>query len=249
MFAHLGARQETNPQNLCPIDFDVVAAAPSPLGMIILRRRDPVGVEGPITEITLEHRFLMSSLTTVSERALASLAIAWHGGDALRVLVGGLGLGYTVHEALSSARVGRVVVVELLEPVIQWMRDGVVPLSQELSRAQGPGGRLEIRQGDVYAHLREPPRSKLDLILIDVDNSPEEALGAPNDAFHSAEGAALAREHLDPGGVLGVWSTGASDAFVGALRSVFPAVEAHAIDFFNPVTGEAETNWVFLARR
>jgi spermidine synthase len=216
--------------------------------MIILRQRDAAGAEGPITEITLDHRFLMSSLNTVSERALSSFAIKWHGGENLRVLVGGLGLGYTAHEALASDRVGHVEVVELLEPVIGWTRDGLVPLSQELISELAAGGRLEIRQGDVYLELHEPPRKKYDLILIDVDNSPEEALGAPNDAFHSAQGAALAREHLAAGGVLGVWSTESSEAFVEALRSVFAEVEARALDFFNPVTNEPETNWVFLAR-
>jgi len=216
--------------------------------MIILRQRDAAGAGGPITEITLDHRFLMSSLNTVSERALSSLAIQWHGGENLRVLVGGLGLGYTAHEALASDRVGRVEVVELLEPVISWTRDGLVPLSHELLSELAPGGRLQIRQGDVYLELREPPRTKYDLILIDVDNSPEEALGAPNDAFHSAAGAALAHEHLAEGGVLGVWSTEPGDAFVEALRSVFAEVQSRALDFFNPVTNEPETNWVFLAR-
>ena len=78
---------------------------------------------------------------------------------AARVLVGGLGLGYTAHEALASDRVARVEVVELLQPVISWMRDGLVPLSEVLSRELAADGRLEIRQGDVYADLREPPRT------------------------------------------------------------------------------------------
>ena len=230
-------------------DLEYIASQECSIGMIILRQRPPGAGEEPITEIYLDHRILMSSQVTVSERALASLAIERHGGKDLRVLIGGLGLGYTAHEALASDRVARVEVVELLQPVIDWMHDGLVPLSKELSGELASGGRLEIRYGDVYADLRESPRTKYDLILIDVDNSPVEALGAPNDAFHSAKGVALAREHLAEGGVLGVWSCAESDEFVAALREVFPDVEACALDFFNNVVKEPETNWVFLARR
>ena len=230
-------------------DFEIIAAEESPLGMIILRQRqltpDP---QDWVTEITLEHQFLMSSLVTVSERALSSAAIQWHGGVDLRVLVGGLGLGYTADEALASDRVGHVEVVELLSPVIGWMRDGLIPNSQALRNAMGPGGRLEIRQGNVYADLRQPSDVKYDLILIDVDHAPDSALGQPNDAFHSVQGVALARDHLTPGGVLAVWSCAPSDAFVNALSAVFEEVETRTIDFFNPVVDAAETNWIFLAR-
>jgi spermidine synthase len=234
---------------MSPLGFEIVAAEPSPLGMIILRQRvlasEPGGV---VAEITLDHQFLMSSRATASERALSSLAIAWHGGRDLRVLVGGLGLGYTAHEALASDRVARVEVVELLEPVANWMRDGLVPLSSALAPELRPGGRLAIRLGDVYAELREAPNLAYDLILVDVDHSPDEPLGAPNEAFHSARGAALAGEHLAPDGVLAVWSYAPNDAFADALRDTFREVDARPVGFFNPVTEERETNWIFLAR-
>ncbi len=234
---------------MSPLDFEIIAAEPCPLGMIMLRQREiATEPEEAIVEIALDHQFLMSSRNTFSERALSSLAIDWHGGQDLRVLVGGLGLGYTAHEALASDRVGRVEVVELAEPVIAWMRDGLMPLSPEICRASTPGGRLRIRQGDVYAELRNAPQARHDLILIDVDHAPDEALGAPNDAFHSEAGVAQAREQLAEGGVLGVWSYHACEPFVAALRSVFAEVEARPLAFFNPVSESQETNWVFLAR-
>lgn len=231
------------------MDFEIIAAEESPLGMIILRERAPLsdGAE-PIVEITLDHQFLMSSLSTASERALSRLAIEWHGGKGLHVLVGGLGLGYTAHQALASHRVARVDVVELLNPVITWMRSGMVPISGALGAELAPGGRMTIRQGDVYGELQADPVTSYDLILIDVDHAPDDALGEPNDAFHSSQGVALAREHLAEGGVLGVWSCTANDAFTAVLRSVFREVEARPVEFLNRLLGEPETNWVFLAR-
>ena len=167
-------------------EIEIVAAEETPLGMIILQQRS-LGTEsgGLVTEITLDHQFLMSSLVTESERELSSLAIAWHGGENLRVLIGGLGLGYTAHQALAAGQVEHVDVVEMLAPVIGWMRDGRVPLSSELSGQMEPGGRLEVRQGDVYCELRERPELKYDLILIDVDHSPDSPLGEPSEGFHS----------------------------------------------------------------
>ena len=116
----------------------------------------------------------MSSLYTDSERALARTAIEMHSGDSLRVLVGGLGLGYTVHETLQSNRVARVEVVELLPQVIDWLARGLIPLSTDLQNEP----RLVVTQGDAYGRLAGPPDDLLDVILIDVDHSPDERLGS-----------------------------------------------------------------------
>lgn len=86
-----------------------------------------------VTEVTLNHEFLMSSLHTDSERALADLSLAQIPGDGLRVLVWGLGLCYTAHAARASPRVADVVVVEFLPQVIQWLRDNSIPLADELN--------------------------------------------------------------------------------------------------------------------
>ena len=100
---------------MAPPTLEILAYEPTPLGLLCLRRREVPGAPGTsVTEITLDHEFLMSSLLTASEEALARRAVVRHAGDALDVLVGGLGLGYTAHAALGSARVARVEVVELL---------------------------------------------------------------------------------------------------------------------------------------
>jgi spermidine synthase len=226
-------------------DLDVVAYEPSPIGMICLRRRGVPSRPGAlVTEITLDHQFLMSSESTASERALATRALAWHGGAALRVLVGGLGLGYTAREALAFARVAAVEVIELLPPVVDWLDRGLIPLAAELHADP----RFSVRLGDVYAELAASPRRRHDLILIDVDHSPEERLGPSNAAFYTAEGLARAKQHLAPDGVLAVWSYAASSPFADALRAAFPEVRVESVHVENPVIEATETNWLFLAR-
>lgn len=225
-------------------EFEILAAEATPIGMICLRQREIASAPGTFaTEITLDHQFLMSSENTASERELAAQALALHAGDGLRVLVGGLGLGYTAHEALRSSRVAQVDVVEFLPPVIEWMQRGLVPLAAELNA----DARLALREGDVYGFLAGPPETPYDLILVDVDHSPDERLGPASDSFYGAEGLRAARRHLAPRGILAVWSYADSSPFEVALREVFADVRVEAVDFENVVVGNAETNWLFLA--
>lgn len=227
-------------------NLEVLAYEPSPLGMICLRRRELLSDPGTIvTEITLDHQFLMSSLVTDSERALASRGLALHDGRELSVAVGGLGLGHTAREVLRCERVAHLDVVELLEPVIDWLDRRLLPLAGELSGDP----RLAVVQGDVYARLSEPPREAVDLILVDVDHSPDERLGEESAAFYTEEGLARAREHLAPGGIFGVWSYAESPIFEAAMRSVFEDVLVETLTFENQVVGGEETNWLFFGRR
>lgn len=229
-------------------NLDVLAYEKSPIGMICLRRRELLSSPGTIiTEITVDHELLMSSYHTDSERALSSAALDRHSGDDLRILVGGLGLGYTAHEALRSARVSKVDVVEFLPQVVGWMRDGLVPLSAKLNA----DARCEIIELDVYAMLAAPPvpRTRLyDLILIDVDHSPDERLGEENGPFYTEPGLEKAKQHLASEGLLGVWSYAAHSPFVEALENVFSSVDVVPVSFENEVAQEAETNWLFFAR-
>jgi spermidine synthase len=226
-------------------DFEIIAAEPSPIGMICLRRRESLAEPGGfVTEITLDHRFLMSSAVTDSERALAFHALAMHEGRTLRVLVGGLGLGYTAREALQSERVARVDVVEFLPPVIDWLARGLLPLATELQADP----RFAVIEGDVYHRLATLPARRYDVILIDVDNSPDEQLGDANASFYSEAGLTLAKRHLAEDGVLGVWSYADSAMFEKTLGRVFREVRVEPVHFENGVVGESETNWLFFAR-
>jgi spermidine synthase len=227
-------------------NLEVLAYSDSLIGEICLRRRESLASPGTmVTEITVDHMLLMSSYHTDSERALSSRALERHGeNEGLSVLVGGLGLGYTAQEVLKSPAVTRVEVVEFLPQVIGWMKNGLVPLSDELNSEP----RFSVVEGDVYSILAAPPEQRYDLILIDVDHSPDERLGDAKGVFYTEEGLKRAKRHLAPGGVLGVWSYAESSPFADALRGVFREVRVEGVSFVNRLLDEEETNWLFFAR-
>jgi spermidine synthase len=230
---------------MSPSNLEILAYETTPLGVLCLRRRELLSRPGTIiTEITLDHELLMSSYNTLSERALADEALARHPGRDLSVLVGGLGLGYTANQVLQSARVRRVEVIEFLPEVVGFLRDGLVPLSSELLADP----RFVVREGDVYATLRAPVHERFDLVLIDVDHSPDEHLGHANESFYTESGLASARHHLAPGGILAVWSYSESSPFVDALRATFAVVETVPVSFVNDLVDEEHTDWLFVAR-
>jgi len=225
-------------------NLQILAYEESPLGLLCLRRRELLSQPGTfVTEVTLNHEFLMSSLYTDSEQTLARTAIEMQPGRELRVMVGGLGLGYTAHEALQSERIASVEVVELLPQVIDWLQQGLIPLSAELNAQP----RLMLTQGDVYQRLASPPQSRFDAILIDVDHSPDERLGEQNESFYTEAGLRLARRHLTDGGVLAVWSYAESSPFADALHAVFDNVRVEPVTYDNQLIDQRLTDWLFFA--
>jgi spermidine synthase len=225
--------------------FEILSYEETPLGTLCLRRRRLLGHRDTfVTEITLDHELLMSSHHTASERALASLAIAMHGGRDLTVLVGGLGLGYTAREVLKSPQVESVGVVEFLPQVIQWLNQDLFPLASQLA----DDGRFSVRHGDIYEMLARPPDQRHDLILIDVDHSPDDPLDEGAGFFYTRDGLGLAKQHLAPHGVLAVWSYEKSSPFASALREVFEEVRIEEISFENELIDQVSTDLLFLAR-
>jgi len=226
-------------------NLEILAYDETPLGTLCLRRRELLNEPGTIvTEVSLNQEFLMSSYHTASERALAEIGVRLRAGTGLDVLVGGLGLGYTAREALRSERVAKVEVVELLPQVIGWLKDGLIPLAAELAA----DSRLKLVEGDVYRRLSAPPAELYDVVLIDVDHSPEERLADGQAPFYEEEGLAKAKRHLKPGGILGVWSYAESSPFAVALRKTFPEVRVEPVEFFNKFVGASQTDWLFFAR-
>ncbi|NND97867.1 MAG: hypothetical protein HKN47_11120 [Pirellulaceae bacterium] len=228
-----------------PSKFEILAYEDTSLGPLCLRRRELLSQPGTIvTEVTLNHEFLMSSFNTDSERALSTRSVEIHGGSELKTLVGGFGLGYTARELLNQSQVRSVEVIEFLPPVIDWLRDGLIPLSDELNAAEN----LRITLGDVYEYLWGAAETKFDLIVIDVDHSPGDQLAEEEHAFYTREGLGRAKTHLRPGGVLAVWSYAESSSFSDALRDTFCDVQLEPICTFNSLVGHEQTDWLFFGR-
>ena len=152
----------------------------------------------------------MTSRSHASEEALGALAAAaLRGCAAPRVLLGGLGMGYTLAAALRALGPrAQVVVAELVPAVVEWNRGPLAPLAgHPLADA-----RVRVRAGDVAAVLREE-RDAWDAVALDVDNGPEAATARANAWLYGPEGLSAAHEALRSGGVLAVWSASADRAF------------------------------------
>ena len=225
--------------------FEILAYESTELGPLCLRRRALLCDPGKtVTEITLNHEFLMSSYLTASETALSEIAVNMHPGTGLRVLIGGLGLGYTAAAALRSCNVTSCEVIEFLPQVIDWLEQGMMPLSESLNAED----RLQVTRGDIYRQLLDPPTRTYDLILIDVDHSPDEHLGTASDCFYTVQGLQRAKRHLGEDGILGVWSYAEHSPFADALRSVFREVRLEAVTVYNQLIDEEQTDWLFFAQ-
>lgn len=197
------------------IDVDILEHSESDIGTIYLGRRRIPTREEWIYEIGISGNLLMSSLHNISERALSTRALELHQGTGpLRVLVGGLGLGYTAQAALENVSVSSVRVIEKMDFVMNWMEQGKLPLSAQFAA----DSRLEVVQGDVYEQLLAPPTELYDLILVDVDHAPNYRLASGIGRFYTEEGQQAVARHLRPGGVLAVWSAWDNDAFAAVLK-------------------------------
>ena len=235
------------------MSFEILAYEPTSLGILCLRRRSLLSQpETQVTEVTLNHEFLMSSHLTESERALTSLGLDFvynnTESNSLRILVGGLGLGYTAFESLQSDRVTHVEVVEFLQPVIGWLRDGLIPLAESLNGDQ----RLEVSHDDVYRRMGAPldrsTQQPFDLIAIDVDHSPADVLGDQSQAFYSVEGLTNARTHLTAAGVIGIWSYAEDTPLLDNMKQVFSQVDVERITVWNDLIREEQTDWLFFGQ-
>ena len=130
--------------------FEELDYRPTPIGELSLRRRRELRLGVDVLEIKLGDEHLMSSLFTASEIALARLGLGLaplHDGGALDVVVGGLGLGYTAQAVLEHATLRSLLVVEMLEAVIDWHREGLLPLGPELTADP----RCRFVAGDFFA--------------------------------------------------------------------------------------------------
>ena len=122
------------------------------------------------------------------------------------MVVGGLGLGFTMHEVLADSRVEKCAVVEVEEALVGWMRDGTVPHGPALLADE----RVSVVVADIGVALAEAKPATYDLILLDVDNGPGYLVHESNAALYEAPFLQGARSALRPGGALVVWSADAA---------------------------------------
>ncbi len=236
-------------------EFEELDYQQTPLGDISLRRRSEPRLEGKILyEVKLGDEFLMSSLFTEAEIQLARLALAELKGTGLDVVVGGLGLGYTAVAALENPSVRSLMVIEVMAPVIDWHRQGLVPLGKEL--VSDP--RCTLVHADFFDIASSPATGfnhsdenrQVHAVLLDIDHSPSHWLNPENGAFYTLQGLRNLAEKLHPGGIFGLWSNDPPDAgFNALLDSVFQSSRAHVVTFPNPYRGGESSNTVYLARK
>jgi spermidine synthase len=213
----------------------VVARAESERGELVLRRR----ANGDL-ELRANGVFVMDTRETSSERALAREALARHPAPGT-VLVGGLGLGFTLEEVLADERVRRVVVAEIEPALVGWLRDGTVPHGPALLA----DGRVEVVVDDV-ARVLHAGHATYDVVLLDVDNGPGYLVHDANAALYGSDLLAVTRTALRREGLCVVWSAARDDALHEAMVEVFG--DAQATSYHVDLQGRPEQYWLHWSR-
>ncbi|WP_448953762.1 hypothetical protein [Labrys neptuniae] len=177
---------------------------------IVLRRR------GDLFDIRFNGWELMSSHDPRSEIALARIGCSHLDGEAPRILIGGLGLGYTLRAVLDAVGpAAQILVCELLPEIVAWNRGVLAPLA---GHPLGDG-RVEVRTGSVAGLIAAEPGG-FEAILLDTDNGPDYVVHEPNHALYAGEGLARIMKALAPDGIAGFWSATQSEAFEANLDAL-----------------------------
>jgi spermidine synthase len=180
-----------------------------------------LGTDGPLTlqqrgtEFALRSggQVLMSSTQQSSELAMANEGLRGLERESPRVLIGGLGMGYTVRATLDRLpEKSQVMVAELSKAVVEWNRGVLAPLAGH--PLADP--RVEVRVGDIRDIVKREGR--FDAILLDVDNGPQALSGTSNSGLYTNKGLAAFREALRPRGSLVVWSAGPDEGFPARME-------------------------------
>jgi spermidine synthase len=225
------------------------------LGALSLRRRrEPMVANRDVFEVKLDDDFLMSSLFTVGEIALADIALETLKHTEIDVAIGGLGLGFTANAALEHESVQNVVVIEALGTVIDWHRQELVPLGRRLSSDP----RCELIQGDFFEMVSrasdavEPPLNgrKFEAILLDIDHSPNHLLHSKSRHLYTVAGMQSLTQMLRQGGVFAMWSNDPPEkGFSEVLQKVFRFSRAEVIEFPNPYSGDTASCTIYVGKK
>ena len=227
--------------------FEEIDRRQTPMGELTVRRRREPTLQIDVYEVKLGDEFLMSSLFTVAEVALATLGLADVSGPDLDVVVGGLGLGYTARAVLENSNVRSLHVVEALGEVIEWHEYGLLPLSGALTS----DARCHLLHGDFFSLLAPGAgfgpgvADRVHAVLVDIYHSPTHLLHPSHASFYTAAGLAQLADRLHPGGVFGLWSDGGpAPEFSAVVREVFATCAAHTVTFPNYASTSPGTSGV-----
>ncbi|MBW1599198.1 spermidine synthase [Streptomyces sp. JJ38] len=179
-----------------------------PHGEVVLRRRKDT------YEIIVNGCFLMDTSDGRSERLLVDAALERVTAADPAILIGGLGVGFSLAHASGQSRWSRIVVAEREDAVIGWHRAG--PLSAFTATALSDP-RVSVLHTDLNDHLRAPGEP-YDALCLDIDNGPDWTVTDGNQSLYSPSGLAACRARLAPGGMLAIWSARPSSAFERALE-------------------------------
>ena len=208
-----------------------IATATTPRGTLLLRRRDDGALELRVNGVFVMDSVETSTESALAEHALAALeqprdATARAADEPNRILVGGLGLGYTLRRLVESRQVQEIVVVEIEGALIDWHRRGDIISTADI--IDDP--RVCLVEADVRDAVEGLAASSLDALILDVDNGPGFLVYAGNAALYRKGFLESCRRALRGGGALVVWSADEAPTLEGELASVFGVVEHHPID-------------------
>jgi spermidine synthase len=218
---------------------EVLARVEGRSGELVLRRR-----AGHL-EVIVNGAFLISTENEASSRALVTAGLDAMDGDELAVLIGGLGLGYALDEALVSPRVAAVTVAEFEPAVVEWFRahgGARAARAEEQARA----GRATVVVADMADELRSAD-GHFDLVCLDTDNGPEWLVREGNAGLYDEAGVRLAHDALRPGGAAVFWSPARYPEFEERLRARFGDVTAAGAH--DVVAGRRHDYVMYVARR
>jgi len=202
----------------------------TPRGELVLRR-----VDGAF-EVISNGVFLMDTRDGRSERALVRAAVA-RCPEARRLLVGGLGVGFSLLEAVASPGLTDIDVVEIEPVLVGWHETHL----RDLTGSALHDPRVEVLQRDVRDHLRASP-GRYDIVCLDVDNGPGWTVTDDNAELYGADGLATCVAALTPGGVLAVWSAHRSPAYEQLVRESLGNFEVVEVE-----VARGEPDVVYLA--
>ncbi len=221
-------------------EYAEVARAESARGEVVLRRRIEEHAADAL-ELRVNGVFVMDTRETSTEVELAAAALDLVASPR-RVVVGGLGLGYTTQRVLADQRVEEVRVVEIEEALVAWMRDGTVPHGPAVLADK----RLRVVTADIAMAVVEAT-STYDLVLLDVDNGPGYLVHQANEQVYARPFLEAARRIIDPGGALVIWSASPAPELAADLEAVFGNCTEHRHDVV--LQGRAEQYLLYLSRR